>query len=69
MGTTREYHIRLYRDDGTLSVVLACDASQDSIATREALKMLNCELTRAHIWRDNRLIRTFDYVDGLAVVS
>ena len=69
MRATREYHIRLYRDDGTLSVVLACDASQDSIAAREALRLLNHELTRAHIWRDNELIRTFDYVDGLAVVS
>ena len=44
-------------------------ASQDSIAAREALRLLNHELTRAHIWRDNELIRTFDYVDGLAVVS
>ena len=69
MNGNREYEIRLYRDDGTLSVVVALAAKEHSIAARKARQMLNQQLTRAHIWQDQRLILTFEYVDGLAIVS
>lgn len=69
MRRTNEYEIRLYRGDGTLSMVLACVANRDAIAEQEAVRMLNGELTKAQILHNYKLIRTFDYVDGLAVVS
>jgi len=50
-------------------MVLACVANRDAIAEQEAVRMLNGELTRAQILHNYKLIRTFDYVDGLAVVS
>ena len=67
MEPAREYQIRLYRDDGSLSMVMLFMASRDSIAEHEAERMLNGELTSAHIWNGDKLVRTLHSVNGRPV--
>ena len=68
MALEHQYEIRLYRDDGTLSVVMPY-AANVYVATLQAERMLNGELTTAQIWHDYKLVRTLEYGNGKTVAE
>ena len=64
MGFGGEYRIHLYRDDGSLSFVMAVHARADMDAKDEAERMLQNGIVRDEIWRDEVRIASIDHRSG-----
>ena len=69
MGFGGEYRILLYRDDGSLSFVMAVNARAEMDAKDEAERMLKNGLVCAEIWRDEVRICSIDHRTGHPVVE
>jgi len=69
MGFGGEYRIHLYRDDGSLSFVMAVHARADMDAKDEAERMLQNGLVRAEIWRDEVRVGSIDHRNGQPVAD
>jgi hypothetical protein len=61
VGYGGEYRIYLYREDESLSFVMALYARADMDAKDQAEKMLKDGLVRAEIWRDEIKVATLDH--------
>jgi hypothetical protein len=64
MGFGGEYHIHLYRDDETISLVMVLHAGADMDAKSEAKRMLKDGLVRADIWRNDVKVAAVDLQTG-----
>jgi len=64
MGLGGEYRINLYRDDGSLSLVVLLNAHADADAKGEAESMLKNGLVLADIWREEVRVGTVRYRAG-----
>ena len=51
----QDYEIRLYRADGTLSIVMITAAASDADAKEKAGSLLREDMMDAEIWRGSKL--------------
>jgi hypothetical protein len=68
MEAIREYEIRLYKDDGALSMVMSLAARSDIEAELEAHRMVRGAIVLAHIWRDEKLVGSVLQMTGKSVL-
>lgn len=52
------YEVRLFKSDGTLSIIMEISAIGDVDAKMQAIDMLDEGITRAEIWRDLEMVGT-----------
>ena len=53
-----EYQLRLFRDNGVLSIVAVTSAMDSTDATYQAEKFLTAEITKIEIWCGGALVKT-----------
>jgi hypothetical protein len=53
-----EYQLRLFRDNGTLTIVAVTNAMDVSDATYQAEKFLTAEITKIEVWCGGALVKT-----------
>jgi len=56
----QNYEVRLYRADGTLSIVMKTAANGVPEAQAAATAMLKGDIVRAEVWSDEQRVKTLE---------
>ena len=59
-----EYEVRLYRADGTLSIISRIAADSNGAAEAKALGLLKGNIERAEVWRDGVRISSVGHFEN-----
>jgi hypothetical protein len=62
-----EYQLRLFRDNGVLTIVAVTNAMDPSDATYQAERFLTADITKIEIWCGGALIKTVGKMDDIAM--
>jgi len=60
-----EYQLRLFRENGALSIVAVTNATGVSGATYQAEKFLTAQITKIEVWCGGALIKTVRKMDDV----
>lgn len=62
-----EYQLRLFRDNGVLSIIAVTSAMDPSDATYQAEKFLTADITKIEVWCGGALVKTVRQTGDVAM--